>query len=120
MSTPVETIANALFQYEYGTHKDPIYERFPEYLERHREYCAKRARHIAKALEADSESAGGKIPGEIRDAVPYLDCGYVIPWYGPVRTHKDVDRIRKIERIRNSAAAAKDGRIEFAEGGVVE
>ena len=52
MSTPVETIANALFQYEYGTHKDPLYERFPEYLQRHREYCAKRARHIAKALEA--------------------------------------------------------------------
>ena len=50
--TQVETIANALFQYEYGTHKDPLYERFPEYLERHREYCAKRARHIAKALEA--------------------------------------------------------------------
>jgi hypothetical protein len=54
MSTPVETIANALFTYEYGTHKDPLYERFPEYLARHREYCLKRARHIAKALEANT------------------------------------------------------------------
>jgi hypothetical protein len=52
MSNTVEIIADALFLYEYGTHKDPLYERFPEYLERHREYCVKRARHIVKALEA--------------------------------------------------------------------